>query len=343
MQKQSYAGIDLHSNNLVVAIVDSSGKRLNHRRLSCSMSEVLEYLNQNALGTIKEIAVESTFNWYWLVDGLKDAGYIVKLANPAGMSQYNGLKCADDKSDAYFIAELLRLGILPCGTILEPEARAVRDLLRRRQLLVRKRTSLILALKNQYIRTHGQNVSLARVKSSSPEEMAGLFEDRHERLAAEITKEEIEHLDGNIKRIEKACWKQAQKVQGYQSLNTLPGIGQVLSGVISLETADISRFSSPEEYASYCRTVAATRTSNGKSKGENNAKCGNKYLAWAFVEAANLARRYDEDARRWFDRKAAKKSKIIATKALACKLSKAAWHLMRNGGSYDAVRLFGTT
>lgn len=343
MRKQLYAGIDLHSNNLVVATVDQSGKRLGHRRLPCSLNEVLEYLINDVPGKIKEIAVESTYNWYWLVDGLKDAGYRVKLANPAGMVQYNGLKAANDKTDAYFIAELLRLGIMPCGTILEPSARAVRDLLRRRQLLVSKRTSLILALKNQYIRTHGQNLPLARVKSSSPEEMAGLFENCHERLAAEITKAEIDHLGGSIMRIEKACWQHAQKIQGYQSLNTLPGIGQVLSGVISLETADISRFASPENYASYCRTVAAKKESNGKTKGENNAKCGNKYLAWAFIEAANLARRYDENARRWFDRKAAKTSKIVATKALACKLSKAAWHLMRNGGSYDPVRLFGAT
>lgn len=341
MRKQLYAGIDLHSNNLVVATVDKSGKRMGHRRLSCTLDVVLEYLSQDVAGKIKEIAVESTFNWYWLVDGLKDAGYHVKLANPAGMVQYNGLKCADDKSDAYFIAELLRLGILPCGTILEPPARAVRDLLRRRQLLVSKRTSLILALKNQYIRTHGQNLPTKRVKSSSPEEMAELFENCHERLAAEITKDEIEHLGESIKRIEKACWQQAQKVPGYQSLNTLPGIGLVLSGVISLETSDISRFASPENYASYCRTVAAKKESNGKKKGENNAKCGNKYLAWAFIEASNLARRHDENARRWFDRKAAKAGRIVATKALACKLSKAAWHLMRNGGSYDPVRLFG--
>lgn len=343
MRKQLYAGIDLHSNNLVVAIVDQSGKRIGHRRLSCSLDDVLQYLKHDVAGKIKEIAVESTFNWYWLVDGLINAGYCVKLANPAGMVQYDGLKAANDKTDAYFIAELLRLGILPCGTILEPSARAVRDLLRRRQLLVGKRTSLILALKNQYIRTHGQNLALARVKSSNPEEMAQLFDDCHEQLAAEVTKEEIDHLGESIKRIEKACWKEAQKVPGYQSLNTLPGIGLVLSGVISLETADINRFASPENYASYCRTVAAKKESNGKKKGENNAKCGNKYLAWAFIEASNLARRHDENARRWFDRKAAKAGRIVATKALACKLSKAAWHLMRNGGSYDPVRLFGAT
>ena len=91
MQKQLYAGIDLHSNNLVVAIVDQSGKRLSHRRLPCSLSEVLEYFEEKASRKIKGIAVESTFNWYWLVDGLKEAGYLVKLANPAAMSQYDGL------------------------------------------------------------------------------------------------------------------------------------------------------------------------------------------------------------------------------------------------------------
>src|SRR2546423_11315304 len=91
---------------------------------------------------------------------------------------------------------------------------------------------------------------------------------------------------------------------------------------------------------SYCRTVAAERTSNSKKKGENNAKCGNKYLAWAFVEAANFAKRYDERCRKFYDRKAAQANKIVATKALACKLAKAAWHMMKNNQPYDASRMF---
>ena len=92
---------------------------------------------------------------------------------------------------------------------------------------------------------------------------------------------------------------------------------------------------------SYCRAVEAQRTSNQKKKGENNSKCGNKYLGWAFVEAANFARRYDGRCRKWYDRKAAKTSNIIATKALACKLAKAAWHVMSAGVDYDSARVFG--
>jgi transposase len=87
--------------------------------------------------------------------------------------------------------------------------------------------------------------------------------------------------------------------------------------------------------------VEAKRMSNRKQKGENNSKCGNKYLAWAFVEAANFARRSDEQCRKWFDRKAAKTSNVIATKALACKLAKAAWYLMAEATDYDPKRMFG--
>ena len=110
---------------------------------------------------------------------------------------------------------------------------------------------------------------------------------------------------------------------------------------ITLEVGDIKRFAGAGNFASYCRTVEAKRTSNSKQKGENNSKCGNKYLAWAFVEAANFARRYDEQCRKWFDRKAARTSNVIATKALACKLAKAAWYLMSEETDYDSKRMFG--
>ena len=108
---------------------------------------------------------------------------------------------------------------------------------------------------------------------------------------------------------------------------------------ITMELGDIARFKSDGNFASYCRTVDSRKISNHKKKGQNNRKCGNRYLAWAFVEAANFAKRHHEHCRRWWDRKAARTNKIIATKALACKLAKAAWHLMREGSDYDPRRM----
>jgi transposase len=109
---------------------------------------------------------------------------------------------------------------------------------------------------------------------------------------------------------------------------------------ITLEVGDIGRFPTDGDFASYCRAVDSRRLSNGKQKGQNNPKCGNKYLSWAFVEAANFAKRYDGSCRRWYDRKRAKTNPVLATKALACKLAKVAWHLMTHQSHYDEQRLF---
>jgi transposase len=133
--KKLMAGIDLHSNNVVIAIMEQDGQRVGHQKLECDLKQIVKYLAPYKK-RLEKVAVESTFNWYWLVDGLQARGYPVVLANPAKMEQYSGIKHADDKSDAFFLAELLRLGILPTGHIYDCELRPVRDLLRRRMGLV---------------------------------------------------------------------------------------------------------------------------------------------------------------------------------------------------------------
>jgi transposase len=132
----------------------------------------------------------------------------------------------------------------------------------------------------------------------------------------------------------------ARELPYYEKLHTLPGVGKILGMTITMEVGEIQRFKTAGDFANYCRAVDSKRTSNEKSKGRNNRKCGNKYLAWAFVEAANFAKRYDERCRRWFDRKAARTNTVIATKALACKLAKTAWHLMAENTDYDQKRIF---
>jgi transposase len=91
------------------------------------------------------VVVESTYNWYWLVDALQAAGYQVHLANTAAIKRYEGLKHSGDEDDAAYLAQLLRLGILPSGYICPPAARAVRDLARKRMQLVRSRTAQVLS------------------------------------------------------------------------------------------------------------------------------------------------------------------------------------------------------
>ncbi len=337
--KKVMAGIDLHSNNVMVGIVDADGHRVQHRKLECDLRQIDAFLTPYKAQLVR-VAVESTFNWYWLVDGLQAAGYPVVLANPAKMDQYSGIKHADDKNDAYFLAELLRLNILPTGHIYEANLRPVRDLLRRRMNLVRQRTALMLSFKSLHQRTTGQSLELRKLKAMTPKEAAQIYTHPANQLIAQVQKQHIEALDQSIHQIEKAVLSVADKLPNYQRLQTLPGVGVILGLTITMEVGPIERFASPGELASYGRAVDSQRLSNGKKKGDNNQKCGNKYLAWALVEAAHGARRHDSHCRQWYDRKAAKTSTVIATKALACKLAKAAWHVMAQQTDYQASRMF---
>ena len=333
------AGIDLHSNNIMVGIVDREGKRLAHQKLPCELKRIGEFLSPFK-DRLDKLAVESTYNWYWLVDGLRALSYPVVLANPAGIEQYSGIKCADDKNDAFFLAELLRLGILPTGYIYDAGRRPVRDLLRRRMSLVQQRTALMLSFKSLFTRTTGEQMSLSRLKAMEVKEAQELYGHPANQLIAGLQLQHIEQLDASIGRLEKAVLSVARELPCYPKLKTLPGVGIILGLTITMEMGDIKRFAGPGQFASYCRTVAAKCTSNGKLKGENNRKCGNKYLAWAFVEAANFASRSDEPCRKWYERKAARTSKVIATKALACKLAKAAWYLAAEETNYEPGRVF---
>jgi transposase len=333
------AGFDLHSNNVMIGVINQDGKRVAHRKLACSLKEVVQFLKP-LKPQLESMAVESTFNWYWLVDGLRAQGYSIDLANPAKIEQYSGMKHADDQDDAFHLADLQRLKILPKAHVYDPELRPVRDLLRRRTNLVHQRTALLLSFKSLYTRTTGQRLALNDAKKLEPQEASKLYAHPANQLIAQVQTEHIDALDQSIGRLEKAVLACARQIPLYPKLLTLPGIGRVLGMTITMEVGDIGRFKTDGDFASYCRLVDAKRLSNGKCKAQNNQKCGNKYLSWAFVEASHFARRHDLPCRRWYDRKAARTSKIIATKALGCKLAKAAWHVMSKRTDYDAKRMF---
>ncbi|HEX9047233.1 MAG TPA: IS110 family transposase [Verrucomicrobiae bacterium] len=334
-----FAGLDLHGNNVMIAIINQDGKLVAHRKVECDLKQVCAFLKPFK-PQLQSMAVESTFNWYWLVDGLRRQGYGIDLANPAKIEQYNGLKHVDDMDDAFHLAELQRLNILPKAHVYDPQLRPVRDLFRRRTLLVHQRTSLLLSFKSLHARTTGQALTLSQTKQLEPQAAAKLYEHPANQLIAQVEAEHMASLGASISRIEKTVLASAREIPLYDKLLTIPGIGKILGMTITMEVGDIKRFPSDGDFASYCRMVDARRLSNGKCKADNNQKCGNKYLSWAFVEAANFARRYDEACRRWYDRKAAKTSKVLATKALGCKLAKAAWHVMSQQCDYDPKRMF---
>jgi len=336
---KTYAGIDLHSSNNFTAVINEQDQRLYRKRLPNRLDAVLSAL-EPFKDTLEGIVVESTYNWYWLVDGLKEKGYRLHLANPSAIKQYEGLKHTDDQWDSFWLAHMLRLNMLPEGYIYPKEERSVRDLLRRRLLFVKHRTAHILSLQSMISRNLGTQISGNAIKRLEQGDAEILFNHPHLVLAAQNSIAVIRFLTKRIKLIENAVKTHITLREEFSYLLTIPGIGDILTLTIMLEVGDISRFPTVGDYSSYCRCVRSERLSNGKKKDENNRRNGNRYLSWAYVEAANFSNRFCPHAQRFYQRKMAKTNGIVAIKALSNKLARASYYIMRDKVPYDVDKLF---
>jgi transposase len=287
------------------------------------------------------IAVESTFNWYWLVDGLMASGYELRLVNTAAVQHYSGLKYSDDRHDARWLAHLLRLGILPTGYIYPKAQRAVRDLARLRLRSVQHRSGQLNSLQNQVWRSTGIKVSAQTLKGVGTQVWPSL-DSEELRLGVASCRLVIDAFSKQIERLEQVVLQRVKLADPFKQLMSVNGIGPILALTIMLEVGDIRRFASVGQFASYCRCVGSIHSSNGKKKGEGNRKNGNPYLAWAFHEAAHFAMRYLPAAQRFYARKARQRSPIVAMKALAHKLARACYYVLRDGVPFAPERLFAS-
>jgi transposase len=198
----------------------------------------------------------------------------------------------------------------------------------------------VLAVENIVARQTGAGISANVVKRLERETVAALNlpEDVRRALAANVAV--IKTLNAEIGKLEARLRERVRLRTPFRLITTAPGIGEVLGTTIMLEAGAIERFAAVGNFASYARCVDSKRLSNGKKKGEGNVKNGNKYLAWAFIEAANFARRYCPEAKRFYERKKARTNNIVATKALAHKLARACYHMLKEGKTFDVKRCF---
>ena len=222
-----------------------------------------------------------------------EEGYKLHLANTAAIQQYEGLKYTDDHSDARWLAHLLRLNVLPEGYIYPKADRPVRDLLRKRSQLVHQRTTNLLSIQNLLTRNTGTSLSARRVKGLDFQQVDELLPNPDLALAVKANLSVLCSADEQVQILEQTVRQRVKLRSQFSFLKTVPGIGEILALTIMLETGDIRRFASVGNFASYCRCVGSQKISNGKKKGKGNTKNGNKYLAWAFVEAAHFAIRFN--------------------------------------------------
>ena len=256
-----YSGIDLHSNNSVVTVTDEEDRVVAEKRLPNDLSKIIGFLLPWR-DELAGVVVESTYNRYWLVDGLQEAGFVVKLANTGAIKKYDGLKHSGDETDARQLAHLLRLGILPTGSILPPEHRAVRDLARKRMQLVRSRTSHILAIENIVARQRGMKISSNQIKKLTADEIDQMPFPADVGLAIKSNLAVVTTLGEQIDLLEKRLQEDMHERPEFGLLISVPGIGRILAAIILLETGSIDRFAAVGNFASYARCVDSQHISN---------------------------------------------------------------------------------
>ena len=334
-QHPFYCGIDLHARTMYVCILNQAGETLLHRNMTATPEALLKaiapYRGQIVL------AAECMFTWYWLADLCADHGLPFVLGHALYMKAIHGGKAKNDKIDAQKIAVLLRGGMLPQAYVYPAEMRATRDLLRRRMHLARKRGELLAHVQNTNSQYNLPAIGKKIAYKANRDGVAERFADPAVQKSIEVDLALITYYDALLRDLELTIVKTAKHhdANTLYLLQTVPGIGKILSLVLLYEIHDIKRFPRVQDFASYCRLVKCARESAGKRSGTSGSKIGNAHLKWAFSEAAVLFLRDNPAAQTLLARLEKKHGKGKALTILAHKLARAVYYMLQRQTAFD--------
>lgn len=338
---QHYCGIDLHARSMYLCIMDGNGAILLHRNLNCSPEAFLTAIAPYRAGLV--VAVECMFAWYWLADLCAREQIPFVLGHALYMRAIHGGKAKNDRIDAYKIAALLKGGMFPTAYVYPAAMRATRDLMRRRNHLMRKRAELLAHIQNtnsQYnLPEFGGRISRSRKQREGIHER---FADAEVAKAIEVDCALIDHYDALLADLEKhilACAKDHDP-QSLMLLDSVPGVGSVLALILLYEIHDIGRFPRVQDFLSYCRLVKCKSESAGKTYGSQGAKIGNAHLKWAFSEAAATFLRNNPPAQKLHQRLVKQHGKGKALSIIAARLGRAVYFMLKRSKVFDKEKFF---
>jgi transposase len=337
-QHPFYCGIDLHARSMYVCIVNQEGEILVHRNMKAAPDPFLKAVAPYRDGLV--VAVECLFTWSWLADLCAQEGIAFVLGHALYMKAIHGGTAKNDKIDSHKIAVLLRGGMLPQAYVYPAQMRAARDLLRRRMHLMRKRADLLAQVQNTNSQYNLPEIGKKLAYKANRDGVAERFADPAVHKTIEVDLALITYYDQLLTELELSIVKTAKQhdAQTLYLLQTVPGIGKILSLVLLYEIHDIRRFPSVQDFASYCRLVKWAKESAGKRVGTSGQKIGNAHLKWAFSEAAALFLRNNPDGQKYLTRLEKKHEKGKALTILAHKLARAVYYMLKGTTAFDMDR-----
>ena len=287
-QHQFYCGIDLHARTMYLCVLNQDGEILVHRNMPAGPEPFLKAVAPSRTDLV--VCVECIFTWYWLADLCAREGIPFVLGHALSMKAIHGGKAKNDKIDAQKIAVLLRGGMLPQAYVYPADMRATRDLLRRRIHRTRKRAELLTHVQQTNSQYNLPEIGKKIAYKANRSGVAERFADPAVQKSVEVDLALLDYDDQLLRDLEFAIVKMAKQhdANTLYLLQTVPGIGKILSLVLLYEIHDIARFPRVQDFVSSCRLVKCAKESAGKRYGTSGTKIGNAYLKWAFSEAAVL-------------------------------------------------------
>ena len=337
-QHKHYCGIDLHTNKMYLCILNQEGETLLHRNIKTEPDTFLQAIRPYREDVV--ISAECMFSWYWLADlcGKENIPFI--LGHALYMRAIHGGKSKNDKIDSHKIAALLRGGLIPMAYVYPQQMRATRDLMRRRNHLMRKRAELFAHTQNTASQYNLQ-IPLGRI--ANPQNREGLldrFADPAVKLSIAANLEMIDAYDRVLEVLEKDIINNAKEHDptAYALLKTIPGVGRIIALDLLYEIEDINRFPRVQDFASYCRLVKCPKESNGKKYGTSGKKIGNAHLRWAFSQAAQLFLKSNESGKQLYSKLTNKHGKGKALSILAHKLGRAVYFMLKKREAFNMAK-----
>ncbi|RLV57682.1 IS110 family transposase [Parashewanella curva] len=333
-----YCGIDLHARMLYVCIIDDKGNKVEHQKIKACPTALMNLISPYLKGLV--LGVECMHCWYWVSNFCKQHLIDFVLGHALYMRAIHGGKAKNDKVDSYKIANLLRGGNFPVAYDYPETMRSTRDLLRRRTRIVRHGADLKAHVSNTFSQYNMPAHDLNLRYPSDREKLRNVFEDSSVQRNIDMDLNLVDFYNKELSQVEQFILKNAKQhnPQDYQILNTFPGIGLILSLTILYEIGDIRRFDTVQKFASYSRLIKCKAESNDKIYGTQGNKIGNAHLKWAFSEAAVLYLRGNDKAKKYLDKLQKRMSKGKALSALAHKIGRCVYFMLRNKTVFDETR-----
>jgi len=339
-----YCGIDLHATNSFLCVIDDKDKILLKEKLKNDLGDIIYALE--SFSPRPSVVVEATINWYWLIDGLQEAGFDVKLAHSMALYMITGAKVKTDRRDAFSLAKLLRLDAIPEAYIYPKARRPIRDLLRKRKQVVRLRANAYGALRRVLLQYGFYGYSQATIKSLTEEQLDQHLEHFATQAGCHLEVQRIRFYSDQIKILENIILNSVSDDRCFELLQTIPGVGKILALTILYETGDIDRFQSAKHFCSYARVVPGVAQSSGVSKRGRGSKQGNPHLKWAFCQAAALSVRYNTGIRKFrqrhLARRRSKAKKLVTLCIVSHKLAIASYNILKNRVPFKQELMFGS-